>query len=1793
MPLNTYKSNATWTLAFTLFLAALACIGGGIRLEAPAEGTTVTQLWPEQAQLVRETRIEREKYFDGAANAKSIKGRKGAPKPVEFLWSGGKPPYRFTIRRLPDGKVFHDATVEVASNVVDSLEIAREWEWTVSDGKGTASGRFRTEDRVPRLIRIDGVPNARDVGGWIGMDGRRIRQGLLFRTSGLNNNAPIEYYSLAEIKKLHAEGKLVGMGEVGKRHARQLDRGEKLRESDMRLIKRSCFAPGTERLAPEERNRVLRQYGFKTDIDLRKDSEIYGMTESPLGPSAAWVNVPLIGGYGAFANDLYFDCKRKIFGTIFDTNSYPVVFHCIGGADRTGTIAFMIEALLGVDENTLALDYLLTGLAGGITDAKHKAWFDSMVKTLRDLPGYTNAEKMNGVFLRMGFTQKEIDGFREFMLEPKPATIFADRAASSSFTPGEHGALDGTFSFASGKSNISFHGFDVVVDKRIIWRGTNGWPLVDVKTERDGSGGWTLTHLFERNGERIPATAKITFEDEIMRIAWSMPGVERDMRGEPRFTMLSPGWFDRPVKRLYWGFGNVAEDPVKFRTSGGGSSLSTRHAGADFDGGISLVQATSVLPLYMTVDREKKRFQLESQHDTVYTFIPSAQGAFAAARRFGEVCGYGKGAGVDLALGKMCLDKWGGTQYGRDTGELLALARYGVTDAIFLKHTWQNHGYDVQLPDIWPPRGDEKSFAKMVKTAKNVGMMFGLHDNYIDFYTNATGFGWNLVAHDAKGKPQKAFFNPNTKQQSFRFRPDAIEPFLRRNMRYMREGVAPDALFIDVFTSVRPYDGYDAEGRFFPSTFTAAKWGEAFDIARSELGVTNAVMVSEAGHDWLIGHVDAAECDHYPASRLIGPGNFSDAVRVPWMDIATHGRFVLLGGGLGFRYCAPAWRQDGDNVLHGYGSDDYLCTTVIGGRNPMGEGCPSRRTVATYWLLHDTCAGLAKGDFRSFIFEDGDIHRQHSRFSSGEVWANVSTNGEWVVDGRVLPPYGFYARSDGAEAGIVRQDGQRIAYSTCGAVRFLDARPDFLPDSNKRYNHKGREKELELNLSRRMMDFGGIRTDGAFRLDMVDAAYWRSSSSWKITPLPDSLPFKAEFDFAALNRPSAKVREVIVDDADKAADAPKWRQEGKVLYVEADAKAAGYRIIFHEDEAALFRKMPWRLGENGLFSLSFKDGKVVCSGTCGRKTEKTAIGYIYCYDHPRACVTVECARVEGGWDMRGTVVPRGESPLLEFNLPARLRFDGGAVDRFTVPLPDNMGPGMAFNSRFFDMARAKTDKTFYRTRRYKVDYPTAFADFMHMSCTNGKHAAIFSVQPRPPHEPWKMPAEHRFVPGSLSCGVDAAGGWLEHKFVTYVTSGEAWRTPRIRVVTGKPLAAALEEYAKENTLTKTLAEKVPDATLRKRLAEAPFIVFSYSSPCADIREAVKCLPPGTHIRNYGYMKGGFDKQYPDFLPPREKFGTAKEFRELIDEIHRLGHLFSPYTNPTFWCDNPRGETFLAKGEAPLAVGLDGRRYHETYGKADGWMTTLWHPAVRAANEKTRRQFTEEYPVDLLFEDQHGARKFKYDMNPAAPSPRDYTEGIISLCEEGSRLVPLGTENGWDKVANEMTMLEGMSFYVYPSARRPKYVTSLKREYPPELWNLELIPQRLFHGKLIFKHHDNGQLATDDKTIAWSLALGYIMHWGVNAREYVDDPTKREWFAKLAAIQRDVVAPLVGRKLTGFKHDRSAIFRDGYDPVCEDDDGYVVAEYEGGMRLTVNLGHVERTVGSRILGPYGYVLDRNP
>ena len=56
----------------------------------------------------------------------------------------------------------------------------------------------------------------------------------------------------------------------------------------------------------------------------------------------------------------------------------------------------------------------------------------------------------------------------------------------------------------------------------------------------------------------------------------------------------------------------------------------------------------------------------------------------------------------------------------------------------------------------------------------------------------------------------------------------------------------------------------------------------------------------------------------------------------------------------------------------------------------------------------------------------------------------------------------------------------------------------------------------------------------------------------------------------------------------------------------------------------------------------------------------------------------------------------------------------------------------------------------------RTPYPPLFADFAHLTATDGRTVACYGVQPRGPHEPWRNPVP--FVPGETGAGGDARGG---------------------------------------------------------------------------------------------------------------------------------------------------------------------------------------------------------------------------------------------------------------------------------------------------------------------------------------------------------------------------------------------------------------------------------------------------
>jgi protein-tyrosine phosphatase len=166
----------------------------------------------------------------------------------------------------------------------------------------------------------------------------------------------------------------------------------------------------------KSRAEAMRQFGFRTDLDIRTQRECYGMTGSPLGPDVKWVNIPS-PAYGRMHEDYGHDAFAKCFRIFLDESNYPVDFHCIQGADRTGCLAYILGALPGVSDRELECDWEVTVFTNPNPHFAHAERYDKFVAEFGKYPGNTSRERVEAYVKARGFTDADIAKFRSIMLE--------------------------------------------------------------------------------------------------------------------------------------------------------------------------------------------------------------------------------------------------------------------------------------------------------------------------------------------------------------------------------------------------------------------------------------------------------------------------------------------------------------------------------------------------------------------------------------------------------------------------------------------------------------------------------------------------------------------------------------------------------------------------------------------------------------------------------------------------------------------------------------------------------------------------------------------------------------------------------------------------------------------------------------------------------------------------------------------------------------------------------------------------------------------------------------------------------------------------------------------------------------------------------------------------------------------------------------------------------------------------------------------------------------------------------
>ncbi len=671
------------------------------------------------------------------------------------------------------------------------------------------------------------------------------------------------------------------------------------------------------------------------------------------------------------------------------------------------------------------------------------------------------------------FPPKTIEGSRDLGTVTTAGSTYQVRV-----WPGTRGLLDAAVGFASGEKQVFLRGFQVTVMGGRI--DDNRSPILLEKTsEEAGQTGTCIRHRFRSRMGTFDLVGRLWVDEGGMKAAFRL---ENEPKPQPwqacYLEEVAVGPWSRAIGQVYSGAGNVIRKPESFELSFDGHRLSTSFIGIDFEGGPSLLQASDVPPLKLMVAPEENYCTLHSAHNCTLTLIP-ADKAFDAVKHWRATNGLKAAGGVNKAAGRFVFDLWGG-RYAESSDGLRRAFRYGLTDAMVVWHNWQRWGYDYRLPNICPPNpqlGTLEEMQDLIKACTEAGVLLAPHDNYIDFYPDADGFSYeNVIAFSQAGEPVKAWLNEGRGARSYRYRADAIAPFLKSNVAWIRENLAPTGFFIDVWSSARPYSYWTSNGEFVPATVTRDKWGELFAWIRDELG-DDAPQISESGHDGLIGSLDGAQTNHLRVGEPM-PGDLgwcvwdwkcADAERTPWFDAAHHDRFILHGAGYSSRYSGGL-----DDRLHGIYSDDYIATEMLTGHPAMVPQPFGRDVVRKYWLTADLMRALALQTIEKVTYADGDLHRQCVQWSGGgKVWVNRGEN-DWNVQGTTLPQYGFLAsvpQTPGGtiSAGIIRRDGVIVEFADSGDKLYANGR---LPA----------DQALPVRLN-----VDGVRTEGGrqFELDLT------------------------------------------------------------------------------------------------------------------------------------------------------------------------------------------------------------------------------------------------------------------------------------------------------------------------------------------------------------------------------------------------------------------------------------------------------------------------------------------------------------------------------------------------------------------------------------------------------------------------------------------------------------------------------------------------------------------------------------
>lgn len=186
------------------------------------------------------------------------------------------------------------------------------------------------------------------------------------------------------------------------------------------------------KLAAADRDVLVGDLGIQHDLDLRgregggSDDEP-DMTGSPLGRDVWYTRTQQYAWYALTPVATWQAYLRCVIDAV--THREPVYFHCTAGADRTGTLACVLEGLLGMSQSDIDKDYELTTFySGSGSDAtarrRNESDWKGLINAINAVSGDTFRDKcVRFAVGTCGMSLADINAYRAAMTNGTPETL--------------------------------------------------------------------------------------------------------------------------------------------------------------------------------------------------------------------------------------------------------------------------------------------------------------------------------------------------------------------------------------------------------------------------------------------------------------------------------------------------------------------------------------------------------------------------------------------------------------------------------------------------------------------------------------------------------------------------------------------------------------------------------------------------------------------------------------------------------------------------------------------------------------------------------------------------------------------------------------------------------------------------------------------------------------------------------------------------------------------------------------------------------------------------------------------------------------------------------------------------------------------------------------------------------------------------------------------------------------------------------------------------------------------------